>query len=34
MDPVSELVTTILSQNTSDTNAERAFTALRARYPD
>jgi len=34
MDPVSELVTTILSQNTSDTNAERAFTALRDRYPD
>ena len=34
MDPVSELVTTILSQNTSDTNAERAFIALRERYPD
>ena len=34
MDPISELVTTILSQNTSDTNAERAFTALRERYPD
>ena len=34
MDPISELVTTILSQNTSDTNAERAFTALCARYPD
>lgn len=34
MDPISELVTTILSQNTSDTNAERAFLALRERYPD
>ena len=34
MDPISELVTTILSQNTSDTNAERAFTALRERYTD
>lgn len=34
MDPVSELVTTILSQNTSDINAERAFAALRARYAD
>ena len=34
MDPISELVTTILSQNTSDTNAERAFFALRERYPD
>lgn len=33
LDPVSELVTTILSQNTSDANAERAFAALRARYP-
>ena len=33
LDPISELVTTILSQNTSDTNAERAFAALRARYP-
>jgi endonuclease-3 len=33
-DPVSELVTTILSQNTSDANAERAFLALRDRYAD
>ena len=33
-DPISELVTTILSQNTSDSNAERAFVALRARYAD
>lgn len=34
LDPVSELVTTILSQNTSDVNAARAFDALRARYAD
>ncbi|HEY3313630.1 MAG TPA: endonuclease III [Anaerolineales bacterium] len=32
--PVDELVSTILSQNTNDTNRDRAFTALRARYPD
>ncbi|MEX2137218.1 MAG: endonuclease III [Chloroflexota bacterium] len=32
VDPVSELVLTILSQNTADTNSFRAFTALRARY--
>lgn len=32
-DPVSELVTTILSQNTSDVNQERAFRRLRERYP-
>ena len=34
LDPISELVTTILSQNTSDTNAARAFASLRERYPD
>ena len=34
VDTVSELVLTILSQNTADTNSFRAFTALRARYPD
>ena len=34
VDAVSELVLTILSQNTSDTNSFRAFTALRDRYPD
>lgn len=34
LDPIDELVTTILSQNTSDTNAARAFAALRARYAD
>ncbi|HEX6655658.1 MAG TPA: endonuclease III [Candidatus Limnocylindria bacterium] len=34
LDAVSELVLTILSQNTADTNSFRAFTALRARYPN
>lgn len=33
LDPISEVVLTILSQNTADTNSFRAFTALRARYP-
>jgi endonuclease-3 len=33
LDAVSELVLTILSQNTADTNSFRAFTALRERYP-
>src|SRR6185436_9031797 len=32
VDAVSELVLTILSQNTADVNSFRAFTALRARY--
>lgn len=32
LDPVSELVLTILSQNTADTNSFRAFTQIRARY--
>jgi endonuclease III len=32
LDAVSELVLTILSQNTADTNSFRAFTAIRARY--
>jgi endonuclease-3 len=32
LDAVSELVLTILSQNTADINSFRAFTALRARY--
>lgn len=31
--PVDELVVTILSQNTADTNTERAYRALRARFP-
>lgn len=33
-DPVDELVMTILSQNTSDTNTERAFESLKAAFPD
>jgi endonuclease-3 len=31
-DPTSELVLTILSQNSADTNAEKAFEALRSAY--
>ncbi len=33
LDPTSELVLTILSQNSADTNAEAAFAALRKAYP-
>jgi endonuclease-3 len=33
LDPVSELVLTILSQNTADVNSERTFQALRDAYP-
>jgi endonuclease-3 len=33
LDPTAELVLTILSQNTSDTNSARAFDLLRAAYP-
>ncbi len=33
-DPMTELVLTILSQNTSDTNSGRAFMRLVRRYPD
>ena len=33
LDPVSELVLTILTQNSADINAEVAFAALRAAYP-
>lgn len=33
LDPLDELVVTILSQNTSDTNRDRAYQAMRARYP-
>jgi len=33
LDPTSELVLTILTQNTADTNAEVAFERLRAFYP-
>jgi endonuclease-3 len=32
--PVDELVSTILSQNTNDTNRDRAFEALRQRFPN
>jgi endonuclease-3 len=32
--PVDELISTILSQNTNDANRDKAFTALRARFPD
>jgi len=31
--PVDELINTILSQNTSDTNRDRAFVRLRERFP-
>jgi endonuclease-3 len=33
LDPTSELILTILTQNSADTNAEVAFEALRAHYP-
>ena len=33
MDPISELVSTILSQNTNDVNRDRAFQQLRERFP-
>ncbi len=33
LDPTSELILTILSQNTADVNSHRAFVALRERYP-
>lgn len=32
--PVDELVSTILSQSTSDTNRDKGFYALKERYPD
>jgi endonuclease-3 len=32
-DPLEELVLTVLSQHTSDANADRAFAGLRAAYP-
>ena len=32
-DPLDELILTVLSQHTSDLNAERAFGSLRARFP-
>src|SRR5215216_4743572 len=33
LDPTSELILTILTQNSADTNAEVAFERLRAAYP-
>ena len=33
MDPVDELVYTILSQNTSDLNTDRAWASMRSRFP-
>jgi endonuclease-3 len=33
LDPTSELILTILTQNSADTNAENAFEALRVAYP-
>jgi endonuclease-3 len=33
LSPVDELVSTILSQNTNDANRDRAFEALRTRFP-
>ncbi len=33
LDPISELVLTILTQNTADVNAEKAFESLRLAYP-
>jgi endonuclease-3 len=32
--PVDELISTILSQNTNDTNRDRAFESLRQRFPN
>jgi len=32
-EPIEELILTVLSQNTSDVNRDRAFSAMRARYP-
>jgi endonuclease-3 len=33
-DPVAELIKTVLSQHTNDRNRDRAFAALRERFPD
>src|SRR3954468_24172302 len=33
LDPTSELILTILTQNTADTNAEKAYEALGRAYP-
>src|SRR5262249_45403400 len=32
-EPLEELILTVLSQNTSDVNRDRAYAAMRARYP-
>lgn len=34
LDPLDELIQTVLSQNTSDTNSERAFARLLETFPD
>src|SRR5262245_41917214 len=31
--PIEELILTVLSQNTSDVNRDRAYAAMRTRYP-
>jgi endonuclease-3 len=33
LDPLEELIITVLSQNTSDVNRDRAYEAMRARFP-
>ena len=33
-DPLNELILTVLSQSTSDTNSHRAFQSLKSRFPD
>lgn len=33
LDPLEELVVTVLSQNTSDVNRDRAYAAMRTRFP-
>ena len=33
LDPLSELIQTVLSQNTADVNTERAYASLRQRFP-
>src|SRR5439155_3559129 len=33
LDPIDELILTVLSQNTSDVNRDRAYRAMRERYP-
>ena len=34
LDPLDELIATVLSQHTSDVNTERAFRSLKAAFPD